>query len=409
MQHTALLAGIGKMGRNHAKAVMSDKTSHIKLAGVCDCNIDNLIAFRQENPEIPVFLTPKECNPSDDDLSRALDNEIDIYYSIADLVHDIGANTLINATHNESHMVILRQALQAENQGQPMILTVFQEKPFGDIGEDISDVEALIKKRNITFNLNGILTFSPIWNNFNDLVVSAESEGFEVSRVYCAYGKDRTKDTRPAPGGWVGMDCIHALDISTQAGLSDLTIDEKDVKNKRGHLAEVAGNVNYETKFVATMKNKQGNDVSMRLEGSFAWEKDHRHVQYMLKNDAGETITLQVDFDVLENEKRIDVIHAVRRNTSGQAMGPMVRMISNADKLTGYYQSVLDKKDRRAIYGLDRAMNVQAKLRQISGVESAEISRDFCLKKPMFKEDLMSLHKIETVRFPKSLEMRFNL
>ncbi len=360
MTHRALLAGIGKMGRNHAKTVMSDDLPTIELAAVCDCDIDNLIAFRQENPNIPVFLTPKDGNPSDDDLGKAVDNNIDVYYSIAELVSATGSNTLINATHNESHLPILRDALSAKDVSEkPLISIVFQEKPFTDLGEDTDDIEELIQENNIIFNLNGTLTFSPIWNDFNTLIEASEKEGFEVTAVYCAYGKDRTKDTRPAPGGWAGMDGIHAFDISTGAGLTHLTIDEDTVKNQSGFLADGAGEVPYQTKLTAQMTNKQGNSVDLKLEGSFAWASMHRHVQYELKNQHGDKMLVQLDFDQIEDGLAVDVMHSIVKNKKGKIIVPVSKEISAADKLQGYYQSALDKNDKRHIYDLKRAMAVQ--------------------------------------------------
>lgn len=407
MKNRALLAGVGKMGRFHAKTVMSDDLPMIDLVAVCDANVNNLIAFRQENPEIPVFLTPKDCNPSDDDLCKALDNGIEVYYSIADLVNDMGSNTLINATQNGSHLPVLRAALSAKDSaGKSLIATVFQEKPFADIGEDMDDIKHLIQENNVVFNLNGILTFSPLWGAFNNLIAAAEKEGFEVTHVYCAYGKDRTQDTRQAPGGWNGMCGIHALDISTGAGLRNLIIDVKDISNQRGVLAEVAGDVPYQTNLTAQMTNRQGNPVSLRLEGSFAWSPDVRrsHVQYQLTNKNGDEMLIQLDFEQTENGKHADFLHHVVKDNKGKVIVPVMKKTSNADKLQGYYRSVLDKDDKRQLYDLERAMSVQRTLNVIGSVPSKiTMPPHMAPDGPKYIDDIALLMRERDIKKPKPM------
>jgi predicted dehydrogenase len=381
----AVLVGVGQMGKAHAKTVVSDDLANIELVSVCDCDVDRLLAFRNENPDIPVFLIPKNGARDDTQIKRAKENGIDFYPAIADIIKDLECDTLINVTHNNSHVPVLEDAFNARHQdGSLFIQTVFQEKPFAHNLAEAENIGQTISENNITFNLNGILTFSPIWNDFHQKTDALKAEGFQLKSVKCSYGKNRQQDTRPCQGGWVGMEAIHALDIST-TGLHDIEIKQDSILSLRGFLAPHAseensdGIVSYAQECEISAKTSDNAPVTIQMEGSYAWAEKNRRVQYVFADSKNNEKTIQLDFDVASSSGKG---MADRMMISSPNGAPEV-IESNADKLHGYYQSTLDPLDKRPLYDLTRAIAVQKTLENMAKSQNVQdLHSDLAPKKP---------------------------
>lgn len=160
--HKVLQIGIGVMGTHHANAIKDLSTKEdISLCGVCDSNLDKLISFNQENPNIPVYLVyaPKYQTREEFEAQKeiALSLGVTVIETVAEAVQELDVNTLMNCTNNESHIPVLESALSVIEEEQTKIRTVFQEKPFAHDLEEAEQFTKSIEGKDVSFSLNSIL------------------------------------------------------------------------------------------------------------------------------------------------------------------------------------------------------------------------------------------------------------
>ena len=371
MEYRTLIIGIGAMGRNHARKIMSGDLPNMHLEVVCDSDLGALMKFRSENPDVPVALIPHNGEKDQEAIEQARRNGIEVFNTAKDVIDHYDCNTLVNATHNPSHIPVLEDCFSARDEkGVCKIRTVFQEKPFAHTYEEAKQMEGFIKDNDITFNLNGILSFSPIWNDFVQSKNDLEKMGFKLSSVQCTYGKDRTNDNRPAPNGWVGLEAIHALDIST-FDMRDVAVKNGSVTALNGFLAQNANMdddsgvvpFGHQSRFSAI--TACGNPVSIDIEGSFAWAEQNRRVRYSFEDNSGQKAVLEVEFDRRGEGTPQDVLTRAVYDKNGEVLVAPEEKISGADKLLGYYKAVVDPADQKPLYTIDRAMKVQGALEKM--------------------------------------------
>lgn len=370
MAHRVFQVGVGKMGLNHVKTIeqLTHDGHDIALVGVCDISLDALLAFRAQYPHIPAYLVRDARNT--DFNTQALPQGIEVIDSVAAGITRTAANTLMNCTNNNSHVPVLEDALSLRGEdGKTVIRTVFQEKPFAHTHDAAMKVATLIRSEDILFSLNSILEFSPIWNDFHR-VIAEHGDSLTLRKVLCAYGKDRTQDTRPAQGGWVGLEGIHALDISS-VGLSGLKVDADSITATRGFLAPAAsadGTADFAIDCTVAAKDKSGRDVSIHIDGSFAWADQRRSSLYVFDTSDGKILCLQVMFDKRDNMdgKLRDELRVVEFDIANKTHRDVLTTQSDGNKLYDYYLCTITPEKQHRVYGLDKALSVQKTLDNLS-------------------------------------------
>lgn len=365
MPHRVFQAGVGKMGLNHVKTLeqLTADGHDIALCGVCDTSLDALVAFHAQYPHIPAYLVRDEGNT--DFNANALPAGIQIIENVAAGIALTSANTLMNCTNNNSHIPVLEDALSLRgNDGKTVIRTVFQEKPFAHTHAAAMKVAQQIRREGIMFSLNSILEFSPIWNDFHRFIAE-QNNSLTLRRVMCAYGKDRTQDTRPAQGGWVGLEGIHALDISA-VGLSGLKVDADSIEATRGFLAPAAspdGITDFAIDCTVHAADRTGRSVPIHIEGSFAWKEQRRSSLYVFDTADGKTICMQVLFDKRSADGSLtDELRVVEFDLDNKTRREVLTAQSSGNKLTDYYLCTITPEKQHRVYGLDKALSVQKTL-----------------------------------------------
>ncbi len=383
----AVLVGAGKMGSNHVKVLRSlGAESSVNLLAVADAYLPSLLALKNEYPSLPLFL----LSSSDIEVEEAQAKGINVCRDVCELVENMSCNTIINCTHNDFHIDVLKQALSVcDADGKPCIEAIFQEKPFTEIGYDMSSLDFVnvtqaIKEHNILFHLNAILGFSPVWRDYDVAVSNYQDDGFVLKDVYCRYGNDFLSDTRALHSGCLGTDAIHMLVVSTW-GLDTVEILPETISHEVGYLnpyCNDGGDTLHAFTAQAIATNEQGKSVSISLESSMAWEKQCRCVQYTFENvQTGEERIIQLDFDLrLEAGEVKDSIVWQGKET--------VRSSSYVtNKLENYYKVFGAGVD--GLYRLDQAIMLQKLLNALEKAEKM-IHRDARLgfKSPTSYQDI---------------------
>ncbi len=346
-----LLVGCGTFGMQHATILKNlHDEGKITFVGVCDTAAEARAAFKAKFPDIPVFK------------------------SVTNGVTQTNPTAISNVTSTASHLPILQEALDADT--DHTIKYIFQEKPFAEIDttkgerEDhtlaLTRISERINERNILFSLDSILSYSPVWHMFDTLV---KENKLILRHAHCAYGKDRTKDTRPAPGGWLGMDGIHALEVLFHGqNANQITLKDGSVSAQKGHLADAAGEVTYAHKSVFQGNGTDKKPVYFQLEGSFAWKNQHRRAVYLFEKENGSHAVLQVEFDANENGTKADIL--TYKEFKDRALVDSTRHVfEKVNKLENFYRASIESDTPFKPYSLAQALAVQERLSQISDAQ----------------------------------------
>lgn len=418
-EYKILQVGIGIMGKNHANAIQKlSETAPISLAAVCDADIDKLAAFREDNPDVPVYLTHSPQYQTADAFNamtqKAALLDIPVVKDVAEIVAAQQVNTLMNCTNNDSHIPVLESALSVMEEDATKIRMVFQEKPFAHSLAEAERFTEKIKDQKVTFSLNSILEHSEIWDDLHQFMADYDGD-LVLQKIVTSYGKDRTQDTRPATGGWVGLEGIHAVDIST-ALLNKLAVQTDQTTATYGFLAEKASKDGNENFAIHTHIQGQQADqkIDVEIEGSFAWQDQMRRTLYIFEDTKNnKQIVCQMTFDKQENGQRFDEMQAVSFDKATGAKQTLTVAQSNADKLQHYYKSSIAKNPIKPLYDIGRSMDVQRVLDQLA--QPAKITHapaQETNKKPITpdvtKMDLQTLNHLTStgINAIKAIEMR---
>lgn len=406
--YKVLQVGVGIMGMNHANAI-NDLSSNedISLCGVCDSSLDKLLAFKESNPDVPVYLVyaPQYQTRAEYEAlkERAMTFGLPAIESVSEAVEELDVNSLMNCTNNESHIPVLESALSVRDGEQTKIGMVFQEKPFAHTLQEAEDFTEKIKDENVSFSLNSILGFSGIWDDFHAFIENYPGT-LKLKKVITSYGKDRTQDTRPATGGWVGMEAIHAVDIST-ALIKDLEIEEDKTVSTYGFLARGAstdGQVGFGIGGFIKGQNKQNTgEVEVEIEGSFAWKEQVRRSIYIFEDeDKGTTIASQLLFDKSEGPTKCDELKIFEFDSAMAVPTELQSSHSNVDKLRQYYLCSIDPKERARLYDINRALGVQDVLEKLSRpAKTFNVPASHSAAKPLVPDlSDISMQQLETLK-----------
>ncbi len=352
--YSVLIVGVGFMGTNHAIVLLDQQKLHdnVRLVGVADINAGNLAAFSQSYPHIPTFLLNENT-------------------TVADVIRQTGATAIADVTNTNAHPGVIKSALSVPD----AIHTVFQEKPIAVTLNDADEMAKLITTQNITYSMDSIMMHSPIWKDFEEALDDQQTP-LQMEFIRCTYGKDRTKDSRPAVGGYVYLEGVHAIDISSH-GIERLDPDSLNIVGYHGFLAEKAsedGTCLYAVNAHMQAISSAGNTVIIEQEGSLTFDQNYRRVQYGYARPDGKKLVLQLEFDT---KARGDVLQGW---VVDPADGSNVQVCNSAfanhkidtpngpvkiDKLFGFYDSVLSGHMTN-VCGIGKALHLQAALDQVA-------------------------------------------
>lgn len=286
-----VIVGAGTMGTHYARNLVTMKDEfNIEEIACVDTDFQQCDKFNKENLGISAQYIG--------DLPEVL----------ANVVRSQKMNGIIGATQTDSHISVLKEALSVMKDGVPQITRILQEKPFGLFNEgsqtDMFDIVEKIKVHNIRFGMDSILMFSDVYDHFSGLL-SDNSDWTHIT-AFCTYGKNRTKDTRPAHMGVFGTEGTHAIDIARRLGNVYLPLTCKGGNITQGFITERDPDVPYAC--CADFNTKaDGSGVPIHIQMSLAFDKNYREVIHVFENKNGERIEVTLNFD----QQGVDKIFAV--------------------------------------------------------------------------------------------------
>jgi predicted dehydrogenase len=277
MGNRILIAGAGVMGTYYTRNIVNLRSSlSIEKIVVADIDADKCKTIKAEHGDQIEVIHAANTG------------------AIASLIEQNDINGLIGATQTDSHLSVLKEALSVGSQ-RPQIQHILQEKPFGlfesSNDSDFDGVVSTIKKHDIRFGMDSILMYSDVYDTFASYILRNPDLIHQSTK--CIYGKNRTKDTRPAHMGVFGTEGTHAIDISRRIGNEYLDLKFASGVIDQGFLTERDRDVPYACDALYQTES----DAPVQIRMSLAFDQNYRQVGHVFKNARSETIEVTIHFD----------------------------------------------------------------------------------------------------------------
>jgi hypothetical protein len=340
MTNNILIAGAGTMGTHYTRNLIGLADAlKLKTLMVVDRDAEKCSKLKQAFPIVDV---------------RHVDAAS---HEMAHVIAGTDITGIIGATQTDTHLTVLKEALSV-GKDRPQITSVLQEKPFGLFDDDVNafdDVAAIIRQNDIRFNLDSILMFSAVYDVFGSFL-KANPDLMHVG-TYCTYGKNRTRDTRPAHMGVFGTEGTHALDIARRVGHAYLPLTFDHGKIAQGFVTEQDNDIPYETNCV--LRTDKG--MPVRIEMSLAFDANYRRVRHIFNNAKGEVVSVILEFDQQQGDRKLDSIQI--RNETTKKEWQYDSMPSSTKMQSALVSTFGDKSGFS--YDIDQARDLRTVLKDI--------------------------------------------